>query len=255
MSMPLGSRRPRDGVRPGERCAAAAPRRAGDGHLRVRPLVEDADGAPDAPDLLETVCRRPSRADDGRLRACESWRKTLKTSRTHATYSSMSTDGRRVRRSRSSRSARPTSTQRTLYGCRSPAGRTEGRYDRRARHVNRAALDVRVDHDACGVHASRGRDARVEGARVCIMSSSEQAGDAPTIVSHGSHFSTRTSFVGCSGRPAKILPSKLAWSALETGVRSALTLWAALSRFALTLPSPETPPSPKRGETDGLATR
>ena len=223
MSMPLGSRRPRDGVRPGERCAAAAPRRAGDGHLRVRPLVEDADGAPDAPDLLETVCRRPSRADDGRLRACESWRKTLKTSRTHATYSSMSTDGRRVRRSRSSRSARPTSTQRTLYGCRSPAGRTDGRADRRARHVNRAALDVRVDHDACGVHASRGRDARVEGARVCIMSSSEQAGDAPTIVSHGSHFSTRTSFVGCSGRPAKILPSKVAWSALETGVATGVT--------------------------------
>ena len=166
MSMPLGSRWPRDGVRPGERCAAAAPRRAGDGHLRVRLLVEDADNAPDAPDLLETVCRRPRRADDGRLRACESWRKTLKTSTTHATYSSMSTNGRRVRRSRSSRSARPTSTQRTLSGCRSPAGRTEGRDDRRARHVNRAALDVRVDHNACGVHASRGRDARAEGARV-----------------------------------------------------------------------------------------
>ena len=115
MSMPLGTRRPRGGVRPGERCAAAAQRRAGDDHLRVRPLVEDADDAPDAPDLLETLCRRPSRADDGRLRACESWRKTLKTSRTHATYSSMSTDGRRVRRSRSSRSARPTSTQRTSY--------------------------------------------------------------------------------------------------------------------------------------------
>ena len=164
MSMPLGTRRPRGGVRPGERCAAAAQRRAGDDHLRVRPLVEDADVAPDAltRDGVSTAAprrRRPS--------ACvRELAETLKTSRTHATYSSMSTDGRRVRRSRSSRSARPTSTQRTLYGCRSPAGRTDGRYDRRARHVNRAALDVRVDHDACGVHASRGRDARVEGARV-----------------------------------------------------------------------------------------
>ena len=110
MSMPLGSRRPRDGVRPrAVRRSCAAPRRrrssarATAGRRRRRCTRRTG------------LCRRPSRADDGRLRACESWRKTLKTSRTHATYSSMSTDGRRVRRSRSSRSARPTSTQRTSY--------------------------------------------------------------------------------------------------------------------------------------------
>ena len=49
-----------------------APRRADDGHLRVRVLVEVADDAPDAPDLLElsTAASRPRRADERTTAVC-----------------------------------------------------------------------------------------------------------------------------------------------------------------------------------------
>ena len=215
--MPLGSRRPRETRL--ERCAVTAPRRADDGHLRVRVLVEVADDAPDAPDLLElsTAASRPRRADERTTAVCV--RELVED------FEDVE-DARDVLEhidERPSETAQSQQPQRAAdvvavhaVGCRSPAGRTEGRDDRCAHHVNRAALDARVEHDACGVHASSGRDARAEGARVAIMSGSEQAGDAPTVVSHRPHFSPRTSFVGCSGRLAKNWPAELAWSAPET---------------------------------------